>query len=586
MSVNYYEITQGLFSVEIRGFLFFAIALVGVFLLRKRSASVVATCWRSVFAASLILLLMSFAKPMLVMELLGSLEDQKEQKIASLLTPARETTAAEAVSRGSAGSIAEEKALKVGAEKSSHGGVQVSWRAVILAIWLSGMIVLLLRPLVGIFALAKLCRESQLGESILIENFKNACLCSGVRGLRLRVLPDLEAVPFVAGMLHPVFYVPSTASDWDCADWEIILRHEAAHVRHFDGLFNLIAQVSLAAYWVNPFAWIAYRQLKIAQECAADDSVICGGVNSNDYANKLLEFCGKAVVLPRMALPIARPSTMRVRIERILDTGRRRRPNRKESRSGAVALVILAAILGTTVFVRAEKAANQALISWTLKNLIEAIKEPQEIAREDALRFNPNRGGWAERYNRWGGILNLSFLEENLQHELYLTGPHENGKFMTKSQTSFGHYNPAALDEISEVVEGVLAHPEFVEEFQPVYDEHLREALRIHLSSYQKLIRMIEDDPQGFQDLSVEYQSWIADPQPGFEASLGDDYNHAVASSEKVISPRWYETCRNAKFWTRRMLDGTDKEFFQILMNVMLVMDPEAFSKEEGIKKK
>lgn len=586
--MDYSELTRGILSVEIRGLIFFALALAVIFFLRKRSARVVATCWRSVFAAATVMVLLGFAKPMLVMEMLGHRDSIQKEKITAVVIPGTVPVESPTVTAHSEMKLAPSNQIaepQTPTASSPDEKLSISWPVLMLVVWILGMIVLLMRPLFGLIGLVNLYRQSESGSAPMMEKFHIVCQRAGVRGLKLRELQTADGIPFVAGILRPTLFVPASACDWERADWEIILRHEVAHVRHFDGFFNFLAQLCLAAYWVNPFVWIAYRKLKISQECAADDAVLSAGIGADEYAGALLKFCAKSVSVPAMAMPMARPSTMRVRIKRILDTNCRRAADRAESRIGGLAIVFLAAVLGTTALVRAEKAANQALVTWTLEHFVDAFIESQAGAKVQPRQGNLiiGRDTKGRIYNPWSGKLSLSWLEGILENDVYLSGPHKNGKFNLESRTSFGHYNPAALDEIAIVLDGVLADKDFVEAFQPSYDKYLRKPACIYLDVFEKQQRKINENPGAFEALRVNYEAWIAAGQTyDFDASLGRRIDAPIADAISSFEDNvwrngavdWYEAAFASKFWSRRMLDGTDVQFLDLLAKIMTVMDP------------
>ena len=588
MNIDYFEFARGIISVEIRGIIFFALALAVVFFLRKRSARVVATCWRSLFAAATVMIVLGFAKPMLVVELLGARDTPRNEETAAIAMP--DVTPV----KSPVGKAHNDQKLALSPEVGnpqlptasvSDEGSQISWIVLTLVVWIMGMIVFLIRPLTGLVGLASLYRQSGSANGLLMEKFRLSCQRARVSCLKLRQLQAVDGVPFVAGVFRPTLFVPTSARDWGDSDWEIILKHEAAHVRHFDGFFNLLSQLCLAVYWANPLVWVAYRQLKISQECAADDAVLSDGISAGEYARALLKFCKQTVTVPTMAMPMARPSTMRVRIKRILDTRCRRTADQAESRIGGFVIIVLATILGTTALVRAEKAVNQAFAMWALEHFVEAFIESQADAKADPrighLIIGQDTDG--RRYNRWDGKLSLSWLEGMLENDLYLSGPHKKGKLNLESKTSFGHYNPVALDEVALVLKRVLAEESFVEAFQPAYDKYLRKPTRIYIDVFKKQHRKIDEDPEAFEALSADYQAWITGGQVGeFEPSLGKEFNNSIAdtisnfqvNAKKNGAVDWYEATFASRFWTRRRLDGTDEKFLEILAMVMTVMDP------------
>ena len=47
------------------------------------------------------------------------------------------------------------------------------------------------------------------------------------------------------------------------------LRHELMHYKHRDHLMCLLLSVLNAVHWFNPFAWLAFRQMRSDMEVSA-----------------------------------------------------------------------------------------------------------------------------------------------------------------------------------------------------------------------------------------------------------------------------------------------------------------------------
>lgn len=106
-----------------------------------------------------------------------------------------------------------------------------------------------------------------------------------------------ENIYFADGITHPFvlvgfpnkIYLPSSLGE-DGVFY--ILRHEQAHVRRKDPLFNLIATFILGAYWFHPMVWVGVHYFRRDMEMSCDEAAVAGldakGVKA--YVLDLLRF--------------------------------------------------------------------------------------------------------------------------------------------------------------------------------------------------------------------------------------------------------------------------------------------------------
>jgi hypothetical protein len=126
----------------------------------------------------------------------------------------------------------------------------------------------------------------------------------------------------------------------------VILRHEIAHIRRGDWLFQMAGELVRAVYWFNPLAWIACRRLRAESEQACDDEVLAAGTEPSDYAAHLValarHFSDHRTCFPAPAM--ARRSTLHRRVTAMLNTRLNRTPPAFASRLGAAVLMLAATL--------------------------------------------------------------------------------------------------------------------------------------------------------------------------------------------------------------------------------------------------
>lgn len=156
-------------------------------------------------------------------------------------------------------------------------------------VWLLGAIVALARTGLQYFRI-----RNQLQESVPVERFRSY-------PVKEHPLPGL---PAVLGVFHPCIYVPTNFEGWEEKQKELILLHEATHIRRGDQLLKLFSIFVLCVYWWNPIVWIGVKLLHNDIEMACDEGVLAGKAeDSREAYAKVLLF--HAVRNKQIALPIA-----------------------------------------------------------------------------------------------------------------------------------------------------------------------------------------------------------------------------------------------------------------------------------------
>jgi len=196
---------------------------------------------------------------------------------------------------------------------------------------------------------------------------------SGVGRLAVRMCRRAKA-PCVAGFLRPTLIVPEQARAWDDTTWRCVMAHEIQHIRQGDLWLGWIAHLARVLYWWHPLAWSLTRRMGLECEACCDDAVLRLGVKAADYARVLLGFTNvdlPAVPAPAYSIQGRTPSSLRVRVERLLAGGAVRAP---AWRAFALATLLLVGV-GSCLWLGFERAQSPS---------------PTELKDEAALRWNAN----------------------------------------------------------------------------------------------------------------------------------------------------------------------------------------------------
>lgn len=224
------------------------------------------------------------------------------------------------------------------------GGVSWTWLAI--ALWLGGVAVVMVRVAVGAARVRALGRRSWCIErGWPVPLLRRLCAELGIERQVKLLEGDAAAMPLTWGVLRPVVLLPASTAQWPAARLEAVLRHELAHVRRFDVLTQLVAEIACALHWFNPLVWLVAKRLRIEREMACDDDVIASGSPPADYAADLVELARSLRPAPATyaAIAMARPAHLKDRVHALLDDGRRRggvRLAHAVAASGAALLIV------------------------------------------------------------------------------------------------------------------------------------------------------------------------------------------------------------------------------------------------------
>jgi beta-lactamase regulating signal transducer with metallopeptidase domain len=257
----------------------------------------------------------------------------------------------------------------------------------LLFVWALGAIAALVPTMAGLIRLSLVVRRAR-----PMRGGRWALLAPSVmRELDVRrrvrfVELDAPVMPMTWGILRPVVLVPSDDFGSTIEQRLDVLRHELAHVRRYDCLTQLVAQLACAIHWFNPLAWLAARELRVERERACDDEVLRAGARASDYADYLLRVARSTRMVGAAALgglAMARPSQMAGRLLAVLDERRRR--GRVSTFAAACAIGVATALVtgvasASTVAPRPAGAAGLTSVPerWTER------VEPPVVASADA----------------------------------------------------------------------------------------------------------------------------------------------------------------------------------------------------------
>lgn len=194
-------------------------------------------------------------------------------------------------------------------------------------IWLAGFVVLMLRLIGNLIALAGWRRRSS-----LLDRVKN---------IEIRELRGIKG-PVAAGVIRRVVFVPEAWNSWSAGNRKIALDHELAHHQRRDPMWRLLAEIACVVHWFNPLVWWMAHRLAIQCEFACDAAVLRNGVKPADYATLLCDLAEDAGPGGCAMAMAARP-TLEIRVRRLMES-------RKNHGMAGVSLLVVLAIVCASLF--------------------------------------------------------------------------------------------------------------------------------------------------------------------------------------------------------------------------------------------
>ncbi|HEY1951886.1 MAG TPA: M56 family metallopeptidase, partial [Gemmatimonadaceae bacterium] len=197
----------------------------------------------------------------------------------------------------------------------------------VAVIWVVGALLVLLRLAIGTWRVNQLAREGlRVEDGTWLSLTQRLANRLGVTRPLTLLRGERLAVPVTWGVVYPAVLLPQDADAWTEERRRFVLVHEMAHIKRFDALTQLVAQIAVGVFWFDPLVWLAAHRMRVEREHACDDYVLRDGTTPSLYAGELLEMV-RSIGTPShdraapafAALAMARRSEFEGRMLAILD---------------------------------------------------------------------------------------------------------------------------------------------------------------------------------------------------------------------------------------------------------------------------
>lgn len=202
-----------------------------------------------------------------------------------------------------------------------------NWRLIgiaLVGVWAGGALIFALRPLVAIFGLRRLYRNSEPGRLTAADRSALEKHIGLTRPWELRFdTAGAATTAMTWGFARPVVLLPSDAPIWSDDRHRAALLHELAHAQRADSLTQVLTYCVCALYWFHPGVWLTASAMRQDAEGAADDTVLRSGVKPSIYAYELMQMArqlsGQRAGSGLASVSFLRRSKIETRISAIVD---------------------------------------------------------------------------------------------------------------------------------------------------------------------------------------------------------------------------------------------------------------------------
>jgi beta-lactamase regulating signal transducer with metallopeptidase domain len=156
-------------------------------------------------------------------------------------------------------------------EPVAERGAPWRWPAVVGAVVLTGIVVGLLRIVIGLWAISHYRRRAQpVDDKRVLAELDSLRISTGCRQPVLLCESASIGTPATIGWRRPLILLPVDWRSWDADDRRAVLAHELGHIARGDFVAGIIARLTTALHFYHPLAhWLA-RRMRFEQELAAD----------------------------------------------------------------------------------------------------------------------------------------------------------------------------------------------------------------------------------------------------------------------------------------------------------------------------
>jgi bla regulator protein blaR1 len=160
----------------------------------------------------------------------------------------------------------------------------------IVALWVFGVFIFLLKMLFSIYFTKKMLRTQTQAITKEWQTYLDELLFENKIKQSVKIIESaLISIPCVIGYIKPVILLPiGLVNQLPEKEVEAIIAHEVAHIIRKDWLLNVFQHLVEAIFYFHPAIWWISDKISVERENCCDDFVISKKINQLTYAKALL----------------------------------------------------------------------------------------------------------------------------------------------------------------------------------------------------------------------------------------------------------------------------------------------------------
>ena len=209
-------------------------------------------------------------------------------------------------------------------------------------------------------------------------------------------------------------------------------------------------------------------------------------------------------------------------------------------------------------------------VEFTLDQLLQqttdtwdALKAKTDLSYDKTKTIFPEIG-IRGRYAIAKSILSPNAMEYIVGEPVFLSGPHRGNDMDWDNLYSAGRYNPAFLRKLKPILSGVLNNRLLKPSLQSFYDRELRSYLQAYYLAYPQFANN--------QEVRDAYLEKVKNKRSAGPFGL-QSYTAPFATTMEKMGYDLLEAYAVSTFWVRRTVDGTEDEFYALLLLMIQTFD-------------
>ncbi|KGE87758.1 MAG: N-acetylmuramoyl-L-alanine amidase [Phaeodactylibacter xiamenensis] len=170
------------------------------------------------------------------------------------------------------------------------------------------------------------------------------------------------------------------------------------------------------------------------------------------------------------------------------------------------------------------------------------------------------------RYGILKTLINPAALETLIGEPVYLSGPHNGADINFNAEDAFGYYNPAFLTKLTDYLNMAAQNQALQRQLQPLYNQEFRQVMRTFYQMHQ-----FGTSQQQLQRPFLELLRSVTKERKSIAVNrfFLDNFRNLPGDGDSL------EKMMAARFWFRRSIDGTDEEFYNLMLLTLQTFDPD-----------